>query len=203
MESWIPAARAAASTSASAASGRPSRMFSRIVVSKRMLSWKTTPIWPASEATVASARSRPSKRTAPRVGSWKRKSRARSVLLPEPLWPTTATVRLAGMVSSTSFRTVSPPGNAKSTASKRMPAWSGGRGAAPGRSATSGCSSRSSWTRRRPEAARWNGSTTPEICWTADTMNQSSSKIAMTDPTVITPRMARKVAAPMASASRA
>ena len=41
MKSQQPLSRAARSTSASVAEGRPMRMFSRTVVSKRKLSWET------------------------------------------------------------------------------------------------------------------------------------------------------------------
>ena len=103
----------------------------------------------------------------------------------------------------TSSSTVPPRGNAKSTEENRISRASGGNAAASGRSATSGRWSSSDCTRRSPAAARWNGSTIPESCWTAEIMNHSSSKIAMTDPTVRAPRRDSRVAEPMAKASRA
>jgi hypothetical protein len=44
-------------------------MFSATVVSKRIVSWVTRPIWRLSDESVASRRSTPSKETRPAVGA--------------------------------------------------------------------------------------------------------------------------------------
>ena len=67
MKSWAPAARAAASTSARVASGRPYAMLLCTESEKRKLSSKTTPMLRRSESSVTSRRSMPSTVIAP---SW-------------------------------------------------------------------------------------------------------------------------------------
>ena len=72
MKSSALAARAAAIISASVASSRPYRMFSRIVPPNSVASCATRPIWPRRLATVTSRTSRPSIRIAPSVTSHRR-----------------------------------------------------------------------------------------------------------------------------------
>jgi hypothetical protein len=79
-------------------------MFSRMVVSNRKLSWKTTPSWSRSDPVVPDLRSAPSKVTLPESGSYERETSPSTVLLPEPLPPTTATFVRAGIVKLTPSR---------------------------------------------------------------------------------------------------
>ena len=65
MKSWAWATRAAASISASLASGRAKAMFSRIVAENRKLSSNTTLTAERSDDSVKSRTSVPSKRTVP------------------------------------------------------------------------------------------------------------------------------------------
>ena len=67
--SWICAARAAYSISASVASGRAKRRFSRTVAWKRYVSCETTPTVEDSDSNVSSRTSTPSMETVPRVPS--------------------------------------------------------------------------------------------------------------------------------------
>ena len=79
-------------------------MFSRIVVSKRKLSWKTGAICARSDACVTLRRSWPSTLTTPASGSRKRSISPSTVLLPQPLGPTIAIERPAGTVRLTPVR---------------------------------------------------------------------------------------------------
>ena len=72
-------------------------MFSAMVALNRNVSCGTKPICRRSSAGSSLRRSMPSSSTAPPVGSNSRGSRFTSVLLPEPVWPTTASVVPAGM----------------------------------------------------------------------------------------------------------
>ncbi len=69
MNSWAAAARAAASTSASLASGRAWAMLARRVSSNRNGSWVTRAMWSRSEAIPTSRTSTPSMATRPAVTS--------------------------------------------------------------------------------------------------------------------------------------
>mmetsp|Transcript_28510 Transcript_28510/g.84409 ORF Transcript_28510/g.84409 Transcript_28510/m.84409 type:complete len:406 (-) Transcript_28510:1522-2739(-) len=69
MKSFALAALAAAITSSSLASGRPMRMFSKIVVAKSVGSWLTRPVWARSHLRSSWRRSIPSSSTTPESGS--------------------------------------------------------------------------------------------------------------------------------------
>ena len=77
-----------------------------------------------------------------------------------------------------------------------------GTATASGASTTSGRSASSSVIRWAPPAACWNGSTTSESRWTAETIHQISSKKATSEPTDSSPRIAMNVPAPMVTTSR-
>ena len=80
-------------------------MFSRIVPENWNGSWSTMPIWRASESRVTSRTSWPSIVSAPVPTSKKRESSAAMVVLPAPVFPTSATVWPAAMSRSMSCRT--------------------------------------------------------------------------------------------------
>ena len=90
-----PARRSADSSSASEASDRPMRTFSRMEVEKRWESWPATAIAPLTSSCLRSRRSRPPSVTRPCSGSRKRSTRFTTVVLPAPLSPTRA-IRLPG-----------------------------------------------------------------------------------------------------------
>src|SRR5580704_9541685 len=92
MTSWIRAARHAASTSASDASGRAYRRLAPIDSWNRCGSWLTTPIASLTDCSVADRTSCPSMRTAPDVTSYRRGINDVRVVLPAPDGPTRATV---------------------------------------------------------------------------------------------------------------
>ena len=69
MNSSAQAARAAARTFSSGGAFSPYAMFARTVVSNRIVSWVTSPIWWRSVFSVTSRRSTPSNVMRPRVGS--------------------------------------------------------------------------------------------------------------------------------------
>ena len=160
-----------------------------IDASKRTLSWKTAPTWPASEARVASATSWPSKRTAPRRGVVEAQQQGEQRALPGaalahdghrlPRRQREIDVlqdRLAAREREVhgleADRAAQRRQRRPLPAAPRPPA--AGR-AAPGRDAV------------RPPRA---GTAPPRStsCWTAEIMNHSSSKTAMTEPTVSAPR---------------
>uniref|UniRef100_A0A0D3F1T6 Uncharacterized protein n=1 Tax=Oryza barthii TaxID=65489 RepID=A0A0D3F1T6_9ORYZ len=85
------AALAAAITSSAVASSFPNRMFSRMLVANSAGSWLTSPICARSHFSRSLRMSTPSTITSPADGS-----SAITVDLPDPLPPTSATVRPAG-----------------------------------------------------------------------------------------------------------
>uniref|UniRef100_A0A0D9YNI8 Secreted protein n=1 Tax=Oryza glumipatula TaxID=40148 RepID=A0A0D9YNI8_9ORYZ len=85
------AALAAATTSSAVASSFPNRMFSRMLVANSAGSWLTSPICARSHFSRSLRMSTPSTITSPADGS-----SAITVDLPDPLPPTSATVRPAG-----------------------------------------------------------------------------------------------------------
>ena len=120
---------------------------------------------------------------------------------PQPLGPTMATERRAGIVTLTSRRIGLDPSYPKPTSWNPIPRASGPSVPAPGASPTSGRSARSAWIRRSPAAACWKRGTTPASCSTADTMNHTSSKKAISEPTDSSPRSVRSVPTHMAVTS--
>jgi hypothetical protein len=108
MNSWAPASRAADSICSGVASGAPYAMLSRIDAAKSRLSWSTTLICPRSDSSVYSRISRPSMRTTPPVGSYRRMTRFDSVVLPPPEGPTSATCWPGSIVSWTFLKRRAP-----------------------------------------------------------------------------------------------
>src|SRR5579862_490725 len=100
MKSCAPIIRAAPSTSASGASGRPSLMLSATDPSNKKFSWVITMTSERSTGSGSSRRSIPSRVTRPALGSQNRPSRRAIVVLPAPVSPTSATVWPAGMSRS-------------------------------------------------------------------------------------------------------
>ena len=83
--------RRAAHTSASPASGAPSRTLSATVPLNRYGRWGTQATWRRHCSTSRAARSVPPTRIVPDVGARKPSSNDRTVLFPDPLGPTRAT----------------------------------------------------------------------------------------------------------------
>src|SRR3954454_24661380 len=77
-------------------------MFSATVAENRKLSSATNAICDRSELTSTLRRSAPSTSTVPRLGAYNRASSATRLVFPDPDGPTSATVRPASTVSSTS-----------------------------------------------------------------------------------------------------
>ncbi len=96
------------------ASGRANRMLLAIVSSNRNGSWATTTIRRRSSALSISASGTPPSRTCPAIGSAKRATMRPSVVLPEPVAPTTATCWPAGMNADTCSSTMSSRRSARS-----------------------------------------------------------------------------------------
>ena len=92
MNSCAAAARAAASTSASLASGRPKRMFSRAEAAKITGSCGTSANCRRRSVRAISRISTPSSVIRPASGSKKRRRSWKIVVLPAPEGPTSATV---------------------------------------------------------------------------------------------------------------
>ena len=86
------AAPAAATRSASVASGRAYRRLAAIESWKRCTSWATTPMAAASPASVTSRTSCPSILMDPVVTSYRRRSNPARVDLPAPVCPTSAVI---------------------------------------------------------------------------------------------------------------
>ena len=84
-------------------------MFSATVAEKRKLSSATKAIELRSEWTSIVRRSAPSTRTSPSVGSYSRAISATRLVFPEPVGPTSATVRPASTSRSMSARDGSAP----------------------------------------------------------------------------------------------
>ncbi len=84
-------------------------MFSATLAENRKLSSATKATWERSERTSTERRSAPSISTAPRLGSYSRASSATRLVFPDPVGPTSATVRPASTASSTSSSAGSPP----------------------------------------------------------------------------------------------
>ena len=91
------AASAAATTCSSVASGRPKAMFARTVVLNTNVSWRITPNWLRSDATVSVAHVVAVEEHAARVGSQKRSRRFSRLVLPAPDGPTNATCEPIGI----------------------------------------------------------------------------------------------------------
>src|SRR5579862_933553 len=147
MKSCAPTVCAARTISSGFASGLAKAMFSATVPAKRKPSCGTIPSWRRSDAIVTSLRSTPAIVIRPLVGSYMLARSVAIVDLPAPVWPTSATVVPAGTSRSMPCSTSSPVSPPRSPYANRTwlkftwPAmWP--RGFAPGRSATSGCSSR-------------------------------------------------------------
>ena len=89
----------------------PNAMFAARVSENRNESWGTTPILLRRTRGSILRMGSPSNRISPSVGSWIRGIRFTRVLLPDPVAPTTATVRPASAMNETSFSTMrSVPG---------------------------------------------------------------------------------------------
>ena len=102
--SWATAAAHSARGSLPSASAT----FSRTVAENRKLSCGTKPIAPRSVASGSRRTSWPSTKTVPGGGSKSLGKSDTSVLLPQPVGPTIATVRPAGTSSSMSWSTGTP-----------------------------------------------------------------------------------------------
>ncbi len=92
MKSWAAAALAAATIAASGAPSRPSAMLAPIVSSNSVTSCATIEMASRSEVSVTSRRSWPSMVMRPSVTSNRRGTRFKTVDLPAPERPTSATV---------------------------------------------------------------------------------------------------------------
>ena len=100
----IPAVSAARSC-------RPSAMLSPADSAYRMKSWNTTAVQPSSERRSTSRVSRPSQQTRPELGRYSPASSLASVVLPDPLAPTSATTSPGSIRRETSCKaTRSDPG---------------------------------------------------------------------------------------------
>mmetsp|Transcript_47867 Transcript_47867/g.78843 ORF Transcript_47867/g.78843 Transcript_47867/m.78843 type:complete len:377 (-) Transcript_47867:1417-2547(-) len=106
MKSKALATLAAAITSSCVAFGLPNLMFSSTVMSKSTVSCSTTPTWPRSQRMSYCSIGTSSSKIWPFVGAYKRCSKHMTVLLPDPLCPTNATVSPALMVKLTPFSTL-------------------------------------------------------------------------------------------------
>jgi hypothetical protein len=102
------AARMAAMTSASGASGRPYRTFCSSVSFRSTVSCGTTAVAPLSDARLKSRTSTPPTRTVPEPQSYKRVTRRRMLDLPLPLGPTMATDSPGATRRDTPLRTSLP-----------------------------------------------------------------------------------------------
>ena len=83
-------------------------MFSAMLAENRKGSSLTTATAPRTERTGTSRTSAPSSSTSPETGSYRREIRATRLVLPEPVGPTSATVRPAGTSRSMSRSTARP-----------------------------------------------------------------------------------------------
>ncbi len=99
MNSSAPASRAARITSSSVRPGRPAVMLSRTVPRNRKLSCKTTPKLRRRWIRLISRSSTPSILRKPLYSRLMPCSRRVTVLLPEPLRPTTPSMVPAGMLN--------------------------------------------------------------------------------------------------------
>src|SRR5919108_1405365 len=107
-------------------------MFWPSVAEKRKASSDTSATWRRSDAGSTERTSAPSTSTAPRSTSYRRGTSSTNEVLPEPVGPTSATVRPGSTSTSTSRSTGSPPSYEKVTprsSTRPSPAGSGG---APG-----------------------------------------------------------------------
>ena len=120
-----------------------------MVAANSTVSCSTTPICERSDAIVTPRMSMSSISITPRVGSYRRSSREISVVFPEPVAPSTASLLPAGMVRSTSESASGPssPPNEKLTSRNRTPSRPRGNGRASGASGMASGASRISATR--------------------------------------------------------
>ena len=190
MKSCALAAMAAATTSASVASGRPSRRLSPIVPWNSMVSCDTTAIMRRSASGSSARRSCPSIRTLPDCGSYSRSSSRTIDDLPEPLGPTMPT-RSPGSTTNDRPRCAGAPAAGIGEAhvlelDARAQAGGGDRPAPAAAGAASGVAS----SVRMPCAAAW-----PFMPW-CSTVRRSRSGRKISVPAISTISSAVRLMSP-------